>query len=838
MSGPSTTAWSAKTGRIVATLTIGVLALIILGRIGSYGIWDPWELAAADLARDTLRGDAVELTRPPLGTWLVAQGFRFLGVHEWSGRLPMGIAGLFTIWLAYLLTARFAGRRAGVVTAIVTGTSPLFLFNAREMLGAAPAFAASAAVFACALCVVFRPASLRAAPRRRLAMQLGWLGGLGISAALATMASGALLGVAPPLLAVAAVIIARGELTPPHAERQRAAFAWGILILALLAGAGTAYAVYADYADFSYWTGGVPRGGDPPTWEDAIERLFHSFAPWSGLLPVALASMLANGPREAPAPGATPTLRHPEKNALRLAVVLWVAFSFLAQSLFAARFGPATFIAVVGASIAVGLFLDDVSRSRDGRWWAALVCALFVALILRDYRAYPGGPVEGLGVDGLEVPDVFNPIAPWAILLGLFALLTALALAADPSDEHESLRADFSWIGERWRAGHAARAKLIYGVMRLGVPVKLIREQWSRGVGYRIWLVLIAGVLPLIFLLFGLASFVLDGYLSARLPSTLPLRIGRALLFFPFVVVGLIAATRLTFFAFAKLGRWRIAPILVMGLFVGGYAALGYQPGLSSHFSPREVYDTYNELARPGEPLGEYRVGGRAAAYYADGDNVVELDDQVALVDFLRQEQRVWAAFRADDLAGINREYRRRTSQHLFIADARSARMLLATNQPIAGRENANYLAETVLDEPPPIQHPQRIDFDGRIELLGYDLGLPHDDYVGPGEAFTITWYFRVVTAVPGSYQPFVHIDGPGQRLNGDHEPVDGRYPVRLWEPGDIVVDRHEVRVPANYTRGNLTIYMGFYSGDSRLEVLSGPADDVDRARVGTLPIR
>ena len=61
---------------------------------------------------------------------------------------------------------------------------------------------------------------------------------------------------------------------------------------------------------------------------------------------------------------------------------------------------------------------------------------------------------------------------------------------------------------------------------------------------------------------------------------------------------------------------------------------------------------------------------------------------------------------------------------------------------------------------------------------------------------------------------------------------------MRLWEVGDIIVDRHEVQVPPNYTRGNLTIYMGFYSGENRLEIVAGPEDDVNRANCGQLPIR
>jgi len=831
-----TAPWGPRVGRIAAGVAGLAVAVIVLGGLGRYGIWDPWELSAADLAQRLANGEAIDVSRPPLGTWLTAQGFSLFGRHEWAGRAMIGLSGLIAVILAYLTTARFAGRRAGVAAAIVAGTSPLFLFNARQMLGLAPAFAASAAVFFCAMSAVFHPGSLRTPARRRVAYQLGWLGGLGISAALATMASGALLGVAPPLLAVGATIVARGEVKPPFAERGRAGAAAGVLALALVAGLGTAWAIWADYDGFSYWTGGVPRGGDPPTWEIAIERVFHSFAPWSALLPVALAAMLSGAPQTRGS-----LLRFPEENALRIGVVAWVAFGFLAQTLFSARYGTTTFIPVVAAAIAVGLFLEDVARARSAFWGSAALVFLFVGLIVRDYRAYPDGPVSGIPVEGIEVPEALatQSIKVWAVLLVLFVLGTALTLATDPAGEHGTLRRDAKWIRERWAEGGASRAKLLYGVLRLGVPVELIEKQWQRGVGHRIWLVIIAALLPMVFVIFGLLSVIAEAWMMNSFGSSLPVRIGRVALFLPLVAIGLIALTRGALFGLAKAGAWRIIVVLGLGLAVGGYTAFGFQPALSRHFSPREVYDTYQELAAADEPLGEFRVGGRAAAYYVQDRELVELSSQAELLQFLQRDGRVWAAFRADDLASVNRAYRRATGEHLFVADARSARMILATNRRVEGRRNENYMAGVVLDEPPAnMDRRVNIDFDGRITLLGYDLELPHDTFVGPGEEFTLTWYFQVHAAVPGSYRPFVHIDGSGQRLNGDHDPVDGRYPLRLWEPGDVVVDRHTVRVPANYGRGNLTIFMGFYSGDNRLEVVEGPADEVDRARVGVLPIR
>jgi hypothetical protein len=338
---------------------------------------------------------------------------------------------------------------------------------------------------------------------------------------------------------------------------------------------------------------------------------------------------------------------------------------------------------------------------------------------------------------------------------------------------------------------------------------------------------------------FAIGAFVLS------LPiSSLVVRVGRVLLFVPIGVLGAYAAVRGLRYGFMRLGENALVPMMVASLAFGGYVALGFEPDLSQHFSPREVYDTYNALAQDAEPLGEYRVGGRAAAYYARG-TIEEITDETAAVNFLMRDGRVWLAFRADDLAGLDRAYRRRTAseghpgRHLFVADARSARVLLATNSPIVGRADENYLVGAVLDAvPSTMQHPVHCNFDRRVELVGYDLESPRPDTAGPGQAFAITWYWRSIAPVPAGYQIFLHVDGYGQRLNGDHEPVQGHYPVRLWDEGDVVVDRQELRVPANFPAGDYQYFIGFYSGETRLEILEGREDDVNRCIAGTLHVR
>jgi hypothetical protein len=288
---------------------------------------------------------------------------------------------------------------------------------------------------------------------------------------------------------------------------------------------------------------------------------------------------------------------------------------------------------------------------------------------------------------------------------------------------------------------------------------------------------------------------------------------------------------------YTKLRDQRSVPILIAGGAVGLYAAFGFMPALSAHFSPREVYETYNDLAAKGEPLVEYKVGARAAAYYAKGA-AIEADNMSQLLEQLLAPKRIWAIFPAEELAPIDRMFRVKTGRHLFIADARSAKVTLATNQPVAGRRDQSFLTEFVKREAPAIKHRVQASFEDKIELLGYDLKLPHGDHVAAGESFELTWYFKALRQVPGAYRIFVHIDANAMRIGGDHDPVEGRYAVRMWDPGDVIVDRQRIEVPPNYTPGAYTIFMGFYSGETRLSVKEGPRDDVNRVRAGVLRIR
>ncbi|MGF1465357.1 MAG: ArnT family glycosyltransferase [Sandaracinaceae bacterium] len=834
---------SIRQGRIIAALTLGACALLTLLRLSSYGIWDPWELAAADLGRQLAEGEAAELSRPPLGPWLLSVGFALFGVREWAGRLPIALTGVLFLAAVHLVASRFAGRRTALWSTVVAATTPLFLLNARQMLGAAPGAMASVLVFACAMAVAFGPAPIQASRRRRLRALGLWVLGLLAAIALAILAAGALRGAVPPLLAVAGAVVARGGLDRPRHDPIRALSGLGLVVGAVAFTLVVANAIWADVAGYSSLTGGTPRGGDPPTWEMPIEAVFHGFVPWSAILPLALARMLVAPPRPAAPPLGpsrlapvrwSPVLRHPEEGSLRLAVVLWAAFGFAAHLLFTARYGPSAFLAIGALALACGLFLHDIERLRAGHGGLAVVAFFFGALAFRDLRggAYPEAVLRSLPIEGFTFPEGFGQEATigWALALVPFTALAAATLYADPDRGSSGLRRELAAIRGARGGGRMA------ALMNLGLPLRAFGRAWRRGPVTRVWIVL--AVLAVIAVeVYGLVSLLAWDWLARVSGSSLNPKVGSVLFFVPLGVVAMVGVARLALYGLERLGTYRMVPLAVMGLAVGVYVGQVFLPGLSSHFSPREVYETYNRLAEDGEPLGEYQVGSRAAAYYAVSE-VTDLEGQAALLAFLRGPDRVWAAFRAEDLAAIDRAYRREAGRHLFVADARSERVVLVTNQIIPGRENQSFLEGTVLDEAPTPEHPSNIVFDDKIELVGYDLVLPREGYVGPGETFDIVWYWKSTGSVGGGYQVFVHIDGRGTRINGDHEPVDGRYPVRLWEPGDIIVDRHTVRVPPDYGRDDMVIHVGFWAGERRLAVTRGDHDGVNRARVGVLRVR
>jgi hypothetical protein len=409
-----------------------------------------------------------------------------------------------------------------------------------------------------------------------------------------------------------------------------------------------------------------------------------------------------------------------------------------------------------------------------------------------------------LADETLNVPDLYRPVGGWTATFSLAGLALALMLISPVGIEAPSAKATLRWLRARWQGGGPARAWIALAMTLLGVAAA-----------------------------FGLACFSLD----LQIPS-LTLRVGRYLFFAPLVIAALLFGLPWLQYLYGGLGARRVFVTLTAGLSVGAFTAWSFQPALGQHFSPKPVFETYAALAEGrDEPLASYRARPNAARYYTDA-RIDEIEDQDALLAFLRGGGQRWAVLPADELGRVNRGYRRRTDRHVYVADARSARLLLVAAEPIGGRPNQSFIADAVLTSEPRPQHRMDAVFDDRVALVGYDLDLPEGDFVGAGQRFTLTWYWRVLERPPSGHKVFVHIDGDGLRLNGDHEPIGGRYPPKLWESGDIISDTQELTVPANFGAGDYVVYVGWFSGSKRLKVESGPNDGADRVRAGVLRVR
>jgi 4-amino-4-deoxy-L-arabinose transferase-like glycosyltransferase len=149
--------------RQVTAFVIALGVLLYVPLAGSYGLWDPWETHYSEVARQmTARHDYISLwwpgaptdpdhfwSKPVLSFWIMSLSMRLFGVAspsgpsgvlalgskaEWAARLPFCFMGVLGIYAVYLCVSRFVSRRAGLLAAVVTATSPMYSLVARQAM--------------------------------------------------------------------------------------------------------------------------------------------------------------------------------------------------------------------------------------------------------------------------------------------------------------------------------------------------------------------------------------------------------------------------------------------------------------------------------------------------------------------------------------------------------------------------------------------------------------------------------------------------------------------------------------------------------------------------------
>lgn len=119
----------------VAVLLISS-AFLFFFRLGSVGLMEPDEGRNAEAAREIIiTGDWVTprlnfiryLDKPIMFFWASAASMKVFGASEFSARLPSAVSALIGVIAVYLLGWRMFGGRAGLYSALVLATSPLYL---------------------------------------------------------------------------------------------------------------------------------------------------------------------------------------------------------------------------------------------------------------------------------------------------------------------------------------------------------------------------------------------------------------------------------------------------------------------------------------------------------------------------------------------------------------------------------------------------------------------------------------------------------------------------------------------------------------------------------------
>ncbi len=114
--------------------------------------------------------------------------------------------------------------------------------------------------------------------------------------------------------------------------------------------------------------------------------------------------------------------------------------------------------------------------------------------------------------------------------------------------------------------------------------------------------------------------------------------------------------------------------------------------------------------------------------------------------------------------------------------------------------------------------------FGGAVRLAGYEARPPAS--LRPGEALELTLVWVADGPVNDDYTVFTQLLGPDGRVYGQHDnpPVAASHPTSSWQTGEVVVDRHVLRLEPAAPPGRYRLIVGLYAPGTmkRLPITDG----------------
>ncbi len=104
---------------------------------------------------------------------------------------------------------------------------------------------------------------------------------------------------------------------------------------------------------------------------------------------------------------------------------------------------------------------------------------------------------------------------------------------------------------------------------------------------------------------------------------------------------------------------------------------------------------------------------------------------------------------------------------------------------------------------------------------------------VTPGDVVAVTLAWEAAQPIPAHLTAFVHLRAADGWLVAQHDgiPGDGRRPTNEWQPGEIVLDRHQFTMPPTALPGPLHLAAGLYETETVTRQLFADGRDVVRLR-------
>ncbi len=124
------------------------------------------------------------------------------------------------------------------------------------------------------------------------------------------------------------------------------------------------------------------------------------------------------------------------------------------------------------------------------------------------------------------------------------------------------------------------------------------------------------------------------------------------------------------------------------------------------------------------------------------------------------------------------------------------------------------------------------------VQLIGY---IYDSGPLRPGDEFDITLYWRSDALLPVDYSVFVHLVDELDivQAQSDSHPAQGSRPTSGWAAGDIVVDRHRLRLPAGLPApGRLRVEVGMYEYASGVRLPTVQGDSLSLGAVAVAPLQ